>query len=56
MLSIKTLTIKDYQHDLTLVDQLSFTLNDGEKIAIIGSEGSGKSTLLKIIKGEMPSL
>lgn len=55
MLSIKTLTIKDYQHDLTLVDQLSFTLNDGEKIAIIGSEGSGKSTLLKIIKGEMPS-
>ncbi len=51
MLSIKELSIKDYQHDIILVNNLSFTLKENDKIAIIGSEGSGKSTLLKIIKG-----
>lgn len=52
MLSIKQLVIKDYQHNLVLVDNLSFTLNKNDKIAIIGNEGSGKSTLLSVIKGE----
>lgn len=52
MLSIKSLVIKDYQHDLVLVDHLSFTLNENDKIAIIENEGSGKSTLLNVIKGE----
>lgn len=54
MLNVKELVITDYQHDLVLVNRLSFTLNIGEKIAIIGSEGSGKSTLLNVIKGEIP--
>lgn len=54
MLNVKELVITDYQHDLVLVNHLSFTLNSGEKIAIIGSEGSGKSTLLNVIKGEIP--
>ncbi len=55
MLSTKNLVIQDYQHDLILVDNLSFVLNEGDKIAIIGSEGSGKSTLLRILNGEVPS-
>lgn len=55
MLSIKNLSIKDYQHDLQLIENLSFTLNEGDKIAIIGMEGSGKSTLLKVIRGDTPT-
>ena len=54
MLNVKELVITDYQHDLVLVNHLSFTLNLGDKIAIIGSEGSGKSTLLNVIKGDIP--
>ena len=32
-----------------LLDDISFSLNEGEKVAIIGENGSGKSTLLKMI-------
>lgn len=34
-----------------LIEGLSFTLNKGDKLAIIGEEGNGKSTLLKSILG-----
>lgn len=32
-----------------LIENLSFSLNEGDKLAIIGEEGNGKSTLLKAI-------
>lgn len=34
-----------------LIQSLSFTLNRGDKLAIIGEEGNGKSTLLKCLLG-----
>ena len=34
-----------------LFDQLSLTINDGDRIGLIGINGTGKSTLLKIIAG-----
>ena len=49
MLEIKDLNIKI--DDRYLVKNLSFTLNYGDKLAIIGEEGNGKSTLLKAILG-----
>lgn len=49
MLEIRNLTIKI--EDRYLVKDLSFTLNNGDKLAIIGEEGNGKSTLLKAILG-----
>ena len=34
-----------------LIKDFSFTLNEKDKIGIIGEEGNGKSTLLKILSG-----
>jgi ATP-binding cassette subfamily F protein uup len=36
-----------------LLKGVSFTLNEGERVAIIGQNGCGKSTLIKIISGEV---
>lgn len=37
--------------DLTVVDKLSFTVNEGEFVALLGPSGCGKSTSLKMIAG-----
>lgn len=36
----------------TLFEDISFNINEGDKIAIVAKNGSGKSTLLKIILGK----
>lgn len=33
------------------MNQISFTLNEGDKVGVIGINGTGKSTLLKIVAG-----
>lgn len=35
--------------DKKVIDDISFTVNDGEILAIVGFSGSGKSTVLKLI-------
>ena len=37
--------------EVNVLNQISFELNDGEKLAIVGPSGSGKSTILKILAG-----
>ena len=37
----------------TLFRDVSFTVNDGDRIGLIGPNGSGKSTLLKMLSGEI---
>ena len=37
----------------TVLDNVSFHVNPGEKIAPVGPNGSGKSTLLNIVIGEL---
>ncbi|MDT2777462.1 ATP-binding cassette domain-containing protein [Enterococcus thailandicus] len=55
MLQIKHLSMT-HQLDLKeIVRDLSFTVNPGDKLAIIGEEGNGKSTLLKWINQD-PSI
>ena len=49
LLTIKNLT-KAYT-DKVLFDGIDFSLEDGEKVGIIGINGTGKSTLLRIIAG-----
>lgn len=38
-----------------ILDDISFSIEDNEKAAIVGINGAGKTTLLKIIVGELPS-
>lgn len=53
MLTVNQLTLT-HRKDLTvLVDSLSFTLHDGERLALIGEEGNGKSTLLHLIRNTL---
>lgn len=52
MIKINHLTITQNKDLRDLVSDLNMTIQDGEKVAIIGEEGNGKSTLLKTLMGE----
>ncbi|MFU0828717.1 MAG: ABC transporter domain-containing protein [Lachnoclostridium sp.] len=49
MLDIKNVTISKKEDGRFLIKDFNFTLNIGDKVAIIGEEGNGKSTLIKFI-------
>lgn len=50
------ITVGYGQDQKTLVNNVSFDVKRGEKIAVIGSNGIGKSTLLKILMNKLPHL
>ena len=43
---------KIYGTDVIL-ENVSFHLNEGDRVGIVGDNGAGKSTLLNIISGDM---
>lgn len=51
MLEVKNLT-KKYKGK-TVLDGVSFSVNKGESVAIVGRNGCGKTTLLKILAGAL---
>ncbi len=53
ILSAKDLT-KTYGVDVIL-DKVSFHVNEGDRIGIVGANGAGKTTLLNILSGKLPA-
>jgi len=52
MIEVRNLTKKyfiDTPNEITALDNISLTINDGELIALVGASGSGKSTFMNII-------
>ncbi|SFC88659.1 ABC-F family ATP-binding cassette domain-containing protein [Algibacter pectinivorans] len=49
MISIDNLVVEFSGH--TLFSDVSFTINENDKIALMGKNGAGKSTMMKIIAG-----
>ena len=46
-----TKTVRSGSHDLTILNDVSFDIPDGQFVAVTGASGSGKSTLLGLIAG-----
>ena len=53
MIEVQNLT-KDYGQ-VTAVDRVSFTVNEGEILGFLGPNGAGKTTTMRILTGYMPA-
>ncbi len=50
--SVKGL-VKSFEQDKNILDGLSFEVNTGERVGILGRNGCGKTTLFRILTGEL---
>jgi ABC-2 type transport system ATP-binding protein len=51
MLPIEVTSLKKYYGDLKAVDDISFSVNEGEVFGLLGPNGAGKTTTIEIMEG-----
>ena len=51
VIEFKNVTFKYGENDLPVIKNLSFSVNEGEYLCILGKNGSGKSTIAKLTNG-----
>jgi len=55
MIQVSCSQVKKYYGAQLVIENITFEVQEGERVAIIGKNGSGKSTVLKLItRQEMP--
>ena len=54
-LRVKSLSLT-FANGLKIFDGIDFSVDDGERVAIIGRNGAGKSTLLRASLGMIPQI
>lgn len=55
MLTVSNISKRFPGADAPILRDISFTVNAGERVGLIGPNGSGKTTLLSIITGHLPA-
>ncbi len=54
MSDLSLVGVKKYMDATLVLGDITFLVNKGEKVGIVGENGSGKSTILKLIAGVLP--
>jgi ABC-type polysaccharide/polyol phosphate transport system ATPase subunit len=54
MFDLSLQSVKKYMDATLVLKNITFLINGGEKVGIVGENGCGKSTILKLIAGILP--
>ena len=54
MVAVEVDGLRKVYGDLVAVDDLSFTIPEGEVFALLGPNGAGKTTTVEILEGHRP--